>query len=149
MPSYYESLSMVALEAWALGKPVLANGKCEVLRGQCIRSRAGLYYENQAEFVETLKAIADGRTLNAALGANGRTFFDRHYAWPVIEQKYLDMLQRLETDNRSVRSVRLQADLKEPGFFAKRRRDRRPANDVLADLPSGPVIEYQQHAAVS
>ena len=27
MPSYYESLSMVALEAWALGKPVLANGK--------------------------------------------------------------------------------------------------------------------------
>ena len=45
MPSYYESLSMVALEAWALGKPVLANGKCEVLRGQCIRSQAGLYYE--------------------------------------------------------------------------------------------------------
>ena len=41
MPSYYESLSMVALEAWALGRPVLANGKCEVLRGQCIRSRAG------------------------------------------------------------------------------------------------------------
>ena len=26
MPSYYESLSMVALEAWALGRPVLANG---------------------------------------------------------------------------------------------------------------------------
>ena len=45
MPSYYESLSMVALEAWALGKPVLANGRCEVLRGQCIRSQAGLYYE--------------------------------------------------------------------------------------------------------
>ena len=48
MPSYYESLSMVALEAWAVGKPVLANGKCEVLRGQCIRSKAGLYYEKQA-----------------------------------------------------------------------------------------------------
>ena len=45
MPSYYESLSMVALEAWALGRPVLANGRCDVLRGQCIRSRAGLYYD--------------------------------------------------------------------------------------------------------
>ena len=45
MPSYFESLSMVALEAWALGKPVLANGKCDVLKGQCIRSNAGLYYE--------------------------------------------------------------------------------------------------------
>ena len=45
MPSYFESLSMVALEAWALGRPVLANGKCDVLKGQCIRSNAGLYYE--------------------------------------------------------------------------------------------------------
>ena len=34
MPSRFESLSMVALEAWALGKPVLANGHCDVLRGQ-------------------------------------------------------------------------------------------------------------------
>ena len=46
MPSYFESLSMVALEAWALGRPVLANGRCDVLKGQCIRSNAGLYYEN-------------------------------------------------------------------------------------------------------
>ncbi len=33
MPSYFESLSMVALEAWALGRPVLANGRCDVLQG--------------------------------------------------------------------------------------------------------------------
>ena len=46
MPSYFESLSMVALEAWALGKPVLANGRCDVLKGQCIRSNGGLYYES-------------------------------------------------------------------------------------------------------
>ncbi len=41
MPSYFESLSMVALEAWAMGRPVLANGRCDVLKGQCIRSGAG------------------------------------------------------------------------------------------------------------
>ena len=46
MPSYYESLSMVALEAWALGRPVLANARCDVLLGQCLRSNAGLYYED-------------------------------------------------------------------------------------------------------
>ena len=46
MPSYLESLSMVALEAWAMGKPVLANAKCDVLQGQCLRSNAGLFYEN-------------------------------------------------------------------------------------------------------
>ena len=100
MPSYYESLSMVALEAWALGKPVLANGHCEVLRGQCIRSKAGLYYETQAEFVETLRAIAESRGLNAAFGENGRQFFQQHYSWPVIEQKYLDMLEQLKRTRR-------------------------------------------------
>ena len=33
MPSFYESLSMVTLEAWALGRPVLANAHCDVLQG--------------------------------------------------------------------------------------------------------------------
>ena len=63
MPSYFESLSMVALEAWAIGKPVLANGRCDVLKGQVIRSNAGLYYENYAEFVEALHAITSARAL--------------------------------------------------------------------------------------
>jgi glycosyltransferase involved in cell wall biosynthesis len=138
MPSYYESLSMVALEAWALGKPVLANGKCEVLRGQCIRSKAGLYYETQPEFVETLRAIADGRTLNTALGRNGQQFFQQHYAWPVIEHKYLDMLQRLQASDRT--NTTRPAMEPEPGFFAKRRTSLRPASEVLAALPSGPVL---------
>ena len=138
MPSYYESLSMVALEAWALGKPVLANGRCEVLRGQCIRSKAGLYYETQAEFVETLRAIADGRNLNAALGANGREFFRRHYAWPVIERTYLDMLERLSADDRAGKPIK--GIEPEPGWLAKRRRTLPPATEVLAQLPSGPVL---------
>ena len=141
MPSYYESLSMVALEAWALGKPVLVNGKCEVLRGQCIRSKAGLYYETQGEFVETLRAIADWRSLNAALGRNGQQFFNQHYAWPVIEQKYLDMLARLQAadraNNAKTTGTKMEA---EPGFVARRRRSLRPAADVLSELPSGPVL---------
>jgi glycosyltransferase involved in cell wall biosynthesis len=140
MPSYYESLSMVALEAWALGRPVLANGRCEVLRGQCIRSRAGLYYENQAEFVETLRAIADGRSLNGALGNNGREFFDRHYSWPVIERTYLEMLERLNAE----RGIRRPSE-PEPGWFAKRRRTLPPAREVLAELPSGPVVELESN----
>src|SRR5579872_6482038 len=57
MPSYFESLSMVALEAWALGRPVLANGRCDVLRGQCVRSNAGLYYDTYEEFVEALYSL--------------------------------------------------------------------------------------------
>jgi glycosyltransferase involved in cell wall biosynthesis len=140
MPSYYESLSMVALEAWALGKPVLANGRCEVLRGQCIRSNAGLYYETEQEFVETLRAIAESRRLNAALGANGRDFFRRNYAWPVIEGKYLDMLARLKEENSAGRPAAGNAPFDEPGWFARRRKTLPPAAEIVAALPSGPVL---------
>jgi glycosyltransferase involved in cell wall biosynthesis len=138
MPSYYESLSMVALEAWALGKPVLANGKCEVLRGQCIRSQAGLYYETQAEFIETLRAMSESRRLNAAFSANGRQFFQQHYTWPVIEQKYLDVLAQLVEEDARGSSCRGMEP--EPGWLAQRRKTLPAANDVLAKLPSGPVL---------
>ncbi len=135
MPSYFESLSMVALEAWALGTPVLANGRCDVLKGQCLRSNAGLFYENYPEFAETLHAIATGPTLSDALGRNGRNYFRRHYAWPVIERKYLETFDRLAREPRSAPAALEPL----PGFFARRRRTLPPAADVLARIPSGPV----------
>jgi glycosyltransferase involved in cell wall biosynthesis len=134
MPSYYESLSMVALEAWALGKPVLANGKCDVLRGQCIRSAAGLYYESYEEFAEALYALESRGPLHTRLGHNGAAYFKTHYTWPVIEGKYLDMLERLRRET----PAQVMAPL--PGFFARRRRDQAPAAELLARIPSGPVV---------
>ena len=135
MPSYLESLSMVALEAWAMSKPVLANAKCDVLQGQCLRSNAGLFYENFQEFAETLRAIDAGPSLQAALGRNGRAFFERHYSWPVIEKKYVDMLQQLSTETPS-RPIEAPA-----GWFARRRRTLPPADSVVKQLPTGPYRE--------
>ena len=138
MPSYFESLSMVALEAWALGKPVLANGRCDVLKGQCIRSNGGLYYDNFAEFMETLRAIDFNPSLAAALGRNGRDYFQRHYTWPIIERKYLDMLERLKREPSAAALEPL------PGWFARRRKTLPPADEVVAQLPRGAVLERQR-----
>jgi glycosyltransferase involved in cell wall biosynthesis len=136
MPSTYESLSMVALEAWALGKPVLANGRCDVLRGQCVRSNAGLYYENFDEFAEALYALEASGPIGPILGRNGREFFKLHYAWPVIERKYLDLFDRLKRDTTPP------AELPPlPGWFARRKRNVKPAADVLRTVPAGPVLK--------
>jgi glycosyltransferase involved in cell wall biosynthesis len=137
MPSYFESLSMVALEAWALGRPVLANGRCDVLRGQCIRSNAGLYYDTYEEFVEALYSLESNGPLNARLGRNGREFFSRNYAWPVIERKYLDMLERLKREDLSRKAGSDGPVEPLPGFFARRRRELPPAEDILGRIPRG------------
>jgi glycosyltransferase involved in cell wall biosynthesis len=43
VPSRYQSFSRTAVEAWGLGKPVLANGASKALSGQCGRSNGGLF----------------------------------------------------------------------------------------------------------
>lgn len=44
LPSKFESLSIVVLEAFSLKIPVLVNSACEVLKSHCIKSQGGLYY---------------------------------------------------------------------------------------------------------
>ena len=134
MPSRFESLSMVALEAWGLGRPVLANGRCDVLRGQTIRSKAGLYYDNFGEFAEALFTLTSNRPLHQALGDNGRRFYERHYAWPVIQRKYEDMFAQLS------RSTAAPAGLDPlPGWLARRRRTLPPAHQIVEAIAKGPV----------
>ncbi len=139
MPSYFESLSMVALEAWGLGRPVLANAKCDVLKGQCLRSNAGLFYDSQEEFVETLRAFERNRWLAGMLGRSGRRFFREHYDWSVIERKYLDMFER-------VRSAPAGGVEPLPGWFERRKPTCRPSADVVAELPTGPVVSAEAAA---
>ena len=47
VPSPYESLSLLALESFAVGTPVLANARSEVLVDHCLKSNAGLYYADR------------------------------------------------------------------------------------------------------
>ena len=134
MPSRYESLSMVALEAWALGRPVLANARCDVLVGQCIRSNAGLYYGDGREFAGALDALLGDPTLATTLGRHGRTYYDRYYNWSVIVRQYLDMFERLAAEPRRAAMEPL------PGWWERRRRVLPPAVEVVDALPSGPIL---------
>ncbi len=96
MPSFFESLSMVTLESWAMGKPVLANAKCDVLKGQCMRSNAGLFYDNYEEFCSAFHLLLSSKKLRKIMGTNGKKYFNQNYTWKVIENKYLALLDRLQ-----------------------------------------------------
>lgn len=88
-PSPYESLCIAALEAWARSKPVLANGECKVLVGQCQRSRGGLWYRTYTEFEACLEMLSEDTVLRAKLGASGKDFVARRHDWESAGGLYL------------------------------------------------------------
>lgn len=99
MPSPYESLSLVVLEAWNHRRPVFVNGQCKVLRGQTERANGGLYYRHTLEFIEGLEYLLANPEQAAAFGAQGREYVDREYRWPTV-------MARVEATLRQVVGVR-------------------------------------------
>jgi glycosyltransferase involved in cell wall biosynthesis len=97
MPSVNESLSMALLEAWSVGKPVIVNGRCEVLVGQCRRSNGGLWYSNYVEWTKIVACLQSGRVSNV-LGRQGWRFVREHYSWPSIEGAYLASVEAIAED---------------------------------------------------
>jgi glycosyltransferase involved in cell wall biosynthesis len=94
-PSRFESLSLVLLEAWLVGTPVLVNGGCSVLREQVVEAGGGLYYENGDEFREALTYLLSRPRIGRALAGAGRAFTAENYSWEAIERKYLAVMERV------------------------------------------------------
>jgi glycosyltransferase involved in cell wall biosynthesis len=88
VPSPYESLSLLALEAMAVGTPVLCNARSEVLVDHCVKSNAGLFYSNAEEFIECTKLLLADERLRERMGRNGKEYIKRNYRWDVIMSKY-------------------------------------------------------------
>ena len=95
VPSPYESLSLLALESFAVGTPVLANARSEVLVDHCHKSNAGLYYADRDEFIECLRLLLTDSHLREHMGANGKRYVQKNYGWDIILGKYEQMFARL------------------------------------------------------
>lgn len=91
VPSRFESLSLLCLEAFSVGTPVLVNGRSPVLAGQVARSRAGATYEDPASFADGLKRVEAQRQV---LGAAGRRFAKRH-TWSSVVDTYLEEMEKV------------------------------------------------------
>ena len=95
MPSPFESLSIVVLEAMTLSVPVVVNGRCDVLKGHCVRSNGGLYYKSYYEFEGCVNYMLTHPDTAAGMGANGRKYVDANYTWEKITDRFIDIVERV------------------------------------------------------
>jgi glycosyltransferase involved in cell wall biosynthesis len=94
-PSRLESFSIVMMEAWLAGTPVLVHGRCAVTREHCLVSGGGLFFEDYFEFAGALDVLLDRPDVGVGLGANGRAYVQARYTWDRVTENYLDVLRAL------------------------------------------------------
>ncbi|MBW3668035.1 MAG: glycosyltransferase family 4 protein [Actinobacteria bacterium] len=87
-PSYFEAFSIVLMEAWTAGVPVLVNGHCLATREHCERSGGGLWFEGFAEFEAAVDRLAGDAEVRARLAAAGAEYVEGNFRWPVIIERY-------------------------------------------------------------
>lgn len=94
LPSKYESLSLVLLEAWAHRRPVLVNAGCEATSGQLRRANGGERYSSSGEFAQSLHLLLADPMRRRRAGDSGFEYVRNFYAWPAYETRLLDLIER-------------------------------------------------------
>lgn len=120
-PSAYESFSLVVLEAWTVGVPVLVNGACAATVEHCRRSGGGLWFDSYRAFEAALGRMTASSELRKALADAGGAYTDRFYRWPSIIHRYQRFLTR--TVERGAGATRFRERLALPPDGVRYRRD--------------------------
>jgi glycosyltransferase involved in cell wall biosynthesis len=88
IPSRLESLSIVALEAFSVGTPVVVNAGSRVLVEHCRKANAGLYYSSYEEFEGIIEALLADKSLVRGLGRQGQRYVKDNFGWEKLLPLY-------------------------------------------------------------
>ena len=103
LPSKFESLSIVVLEAFYLHRPVLVNGECEVLKGHIEKSHGGYYYHNYTGFASKLTQLTHFADINREMGDNGYRYVMENYRWDIICRRMKSLIDYAIDKQKGVR----------------------------------------------
>jgi glycosyltransferase involved in cell wall biosynthesis len=87
-PSVNESFSIVIMESWLSGVPVLVHCDCDVTYYHVTQSAGGLVFCNYEEFEAALGLLTTNAELNTRMGEAGRQYVSREYGWPAVLARF-------------------------------------------------------------
>jgi glycosyltransferase involved in cell wall biosynthesis len=99
-PSAYESFSLVVLEAWAAGVPVMVNGRCAATVEHCRASAAGVWFDDLASFDVALETLTGDAALRHLLAERGAHYVASRFSWPAVIERCGVLLDRVVAISR-------------------------------------------------
>ncbi|MBI4666510.1 MAG: glycosyltransferase family 4 protein [Nitrospinae bacterium] len=95
-PSLNESFSLVMMESWWVGRPVLVHKNCEATREHVEKSGGGLAFESFAEFAESVEYILEDPDRAGRMGQAGKAYVESNYTWDIICARFKRFLRMTE-----------------------------------------------------
>jgi glycosyltransferase involved in cell wall biosynthesis len=90
-----ESFGMVLIEAWAEGKPVIANASCQAFRDIVVDGYNGFLVAPDSEAISgAIERLVRDEKARHMLGHNGRTTASK-YSWEAITADFIKVVSRL------------------------------------------------------
>ncbi len=100
-PSKNESFSLVIMESWLCGRPVLVHEKCAVTTNFASESNGGLYFSNYFEFEGCTDFYLHNKEIAAQMGVNGAQYVKYNFSWNVIVENFKKYFEEMETFGES------------------------------------------------
>lgn len=91
-PSVNESFSIVIMESWLCGTPVLVHADCAVTKDHCVKSKGGLFFRDYEEFEGCINYYINNPKIRAIMAENGKKYVNDNYSWDCIALKYKNFL---------------------------------------------------------
>jgi len=87
-PSTNESFSIVLMEAWMVGTPVVVHAQCAVTRHHVVESGGGLYLSSAEDLAGITRFFVEKPDARKLLSEKGRCYVEREYSWEAVLKRF-------------------------------------------------------------
>jgi len=94
-PSLMESFSIVIMESWLCGRPVLVHADCPVTVNFATEANGGLYFRTYHEFAGCVNYFLEHPDISNKMGMLGREYVLSNFTWDIVSRKYIEFFEKL------------------------------------------------------
>lgn len=101
-PSTNESFSIVLMEAWMVGTPVVVHGECAVTRHHVVESGGGLHFSDHEDLGGVTQFFLNEREKRDEMVRGGGEYVKNEYSWGAVLQRFDAVVGTLLSSDRSI-----------------------------------------------